>query len=145
MKDQRPRDITMKDVPDQCQDIPSQTQSRRSLKSGKVLSMGNNFVVKSKDVCRIIKECAKFNVLELSLGDLHLVFDSKDPLNQRTLVIPQTKGSEQAATKISKEAEAKERSESLRQDMEELRLTDPLAFEHLMSEGDIEVGGESHS
>lgn len=97
--------------------------------------MGHNFVASASDLCRIIKICAKYKVREIQIGELNLVFGLSDKANHKTSRVVETKSIEQASQKIKEEVQTKDRVDRLEEDLEELRLTDPLAYERL-------IGGE---
>lgn len=77
----------------------------------------------------------------MQLGALSLEFDLVDQPDFKFPVSAKTKPSDnEAAVKISNEALAKDKLEELREQVEELRLSDPLAYEKLI-EGEIGDGG----
>ena len=103
--------------------------------NGKDTLTPHNFVASASDLCRIIKTCAKYKVSEVRIGELELVLTPKDKSESlKTLDKIETKSVEQAK-KIGEEALSKERLERIEEDLEELKLTDPLSSERL-------IGGE---
>lgn len=111
-----------------------------SLPSGTDISNLKIGLVSAADLCKIISTCARANVRALKLLDIEIQFgpiDQSIPNQNNSLV--ETKLVEQA-TQILVEEESRQRSfEQLQQDVEELKLTDPLAFEQLIG-GESEVG-----
>lgn len=105
--------------------------------SGKNLLGDDSLLAVAKDVCRIITVCAKNGVSEFRLGDIHLVFGAVDqPSIQPRMV--QTKPLETKS--ISDEAEAQDRLEATKTYLDELLISDPLAYEKLLA-GDLDVEG----
>lgn len=106
------------------------------MKNGKAILTDNNFVVNADDLCRIIKECAKSKVRELNLGALNLAFGPTDQLDLKPLDSVETKPLEQAM-KISEEERLREKEARFQDELDQLRLTDPLAYEKYIAEGDL--------
>lgn len=96
-------------------------------------------VAYSDDICRIIKVCAQSGVQEIKFGDLHLIFGEIDKTPTNNLRSVKTKPREQESQKISEEAQEKERLDNVAEYLSDLQLTDPLAYEKLLS-GDLDVG-----
>lgn len=93
------------------------------------------FKVSAKDLCRIIKACAHNKVKEVRVNGLHLVFGSETQSESNTLGIDPPRSVEQASEKIAEESLSKDRLDALQLDLEEIKITDPLAYERL-------IGGE---
>lgn len=83
--------------------------------------------------------CAQSGVHEIRIGELHLIFGEKDLSPTNSLRLVQTKPREQESQKIIAEASAEEKKRIAEEYIEELRLTDPLAFEQTIG-GDLDVG-----
>lgn len=106
--------------------------------------MAKNPLYSAKDLCKLIKTCAKYKVLEVQIGELRLSFGPKDKsvTTPKTLDLVQTRSVEQASQKIGEESQAKDRLDRISDDLEELKLTDPLAYEKLIG-GELEDVGTS--
>lgn len=85
------------------------------------------------EICSIIKACANTSVREFRIGDLYLAFGPKDPSVQMVETKPLQ------ATEISEEARTQAIAERVEQDLDELKLTDPFAYERLLG-GEIGDG-----
>lgn len=83
-------------------------------------------------LCTIINMCAKLGVCEFRHGTTHVIFGVANPRPTR-LRAAQTRA-------VAQEAEEQTAEEYLRDDLEHLKLTDPLAYEHQLAsiEGDLE-------
>lgn len=96
------------------------------------------------DLCKIIAVCAKHGVSEVSVGELHLSFGMRDQQTNtyqpRTRPVPTRN---KAAQKIQSEAEASDIAHQLSEDIEELKLSNPLAYERLLATGEVEDVGET--
>lgn len=95
----------------------------------------------SKDICAIIKECAKSEVKKLKLGDLHIEFGRKatsDPIqtpekaNQVVSVYPAPINNDEE--KIIEEARIQDTADALEDELATLQITDPFEYEELMSQ-----------
>lgn len=108
--------------------------SRANLTNGKLSLTGENFVATPRDLCQLIKVCAKHRVTEIVIGDLRLTFLPKDKSEKRANKLDpvETKRIEQASQQISDESQEHDRLERLSEDLEELKLQDPLAYERLL-------------
>ena len=104
--------------------------------SGKTSSKAelNNSVVSPKELCKIIEVCAAQGVHEFNFNGIYLVFGGADQPTQKHSPIKTKSGQ---ANKITEEAEAQQLAFQREQSLEELRLTDPLAYERLI-EGELE-------
>jgi hypothetical protein len=112
-------------------------ESKKSLRNGsQQLTLDNNLVVNSEELCRIIKMCAKFGVQEVKFKDVHLIFGERDQSPNPGLR-PSLASKE--SQKISEEEFERTSFEKLQDDVEELKLTDPLMFEKLIA-GEFDVG-----
>lgn len=91
----------------------------------------------TKSLCKLIKVCVKSNVTSLKLGDIQLEFGTQT----RVPILAQTRADEFQAVKITEEAIKDDRAEQLSQEVEDLRLSDPLAYEKFI-EGTLgDAGG----
>lgn len=107
------------------------------------MTVSDNPLADANSICQIIKECAKGGVSELKLGNLSLVFGPKDK-SDKPLEAIETRSFEQETQKISNEAEAQRLAERVQQDLEELSITDPAAYERMLSlQGDLGNVGET--
>lgn len=98
-------------------------------------------LVKAEDICQIIKVCAKSEIRFFRFGDLQLEFGAVDQSKQIPVMV-ETKPDDREAVKISEEAERKLSLDQLRADAEELKLSDPLAYEQFI-EGEFGDAGGS--
>lgn len=102
----------------------------------------NNSLVNIGDLCRIIKECATYGVREVQFNGLHLIFGESDQPPKILNRLRPNPSSKKAKT-ITDEAHATELADRVFQDLEELKLTDPLSYEKLL-EGELgDVGSTS--
>ena len=99
--------------------------------------MDNKILASSEDLCRIIETCAKSHVRELKLDSLFLQFGLADQPIQS--LATETKFSEQASQEIEAEATKQLNVAALQQDLDELKISDPLAYEQLLG-GNLEDG-----
>lgn len=99
-----------------------------------------NYIVDADALCKIIGMCAKSGVAKLQLGALQLVFDAKDK-SVESLSMVETKPLEQEqANKIGEEVQAQELARLREDELENLKLANPLAYERFIAEGEIEDG-----
>lgn len=104
--------------------------------------MDHNLVASMNDLCQLIKICARYQVLEAEINGLRLVFGPRDKsAKSKILNSAQTKLVEQESQKISDEANKNDRLDRVSEDLEELKLTDPLAYEQLLGGELIGEGG----
>lgn len=95
-------------------------------------------LVSASELCQLIKVCAKANVRTFKFGDIHLDFGSQEAhqpvvTNHVLDTIPDDKEIKKFSEELS--------VEQLRQDIDELKLSNPLAYEQFI-EGEIgDVGG----
>lgn len=89
-----------------------------------------------KDLCKLISTCARANVRTLKINDIEIQFGQATPSSVPKIISPvDTRLVEQASQNLVEEEARQTRFDMLQQDVEELKLTDPLAFEQL-------IGGE---
>lgn len=86
--------------------------------------------------------CARSGVREIKFGKLSLIFGEKDKSLNSSLEVVQTIPNEQESEKITEEAAQKDMREAAIEYLEELQLTDPLAYEKLLG-GDLDGGSTS--
>jgi hypothetical protein len=128
--------------PEMMSEKPSSTSKRNST-SGKVLSKADNLVANIDDLCKIIAVCAKNGVSEIRVGEFCLSFGMEDhqpntyPIRKRP--VPTRN---KAAQKIQEEAEAQSLAQQVSDDLEELKLSNPLAYERLLATGEVGDVGE---
>lgn len=79
---------------------------------------------------------------EIKFGELNLIFGEKDKSPKQSLEVVQTRPDEQESEKITEEARQKDNRDAAIEYLEELQLTDPLAYEKLLG-GDLDGGGTS--
>lgn len=77
------------------------------------------------------------------MGELHFSFGEIDQSNQNPSESVQTKPVEQESIKISEEAREQDRLSILAEELEDLKLSDPLAYERLIGIGELGDGGEA--
>lgn len=103
----------------------------------------------SKDICAIIKECAKNGVISLKLGELKVEFDktalsnhsqAPEQASQVKSVFPAPKFNEEE--EVIEEAKLKDTAELIEDELATLQLTDPYEYEELMFQGALEDGKE---
>lgn len=105
------------------------------------LKVVENLVVKAKDICSIIKVCAKSGVKTLQIPGLNVVFDSIDQLDQRAIGFTQTRVTDKKALQISEEEISKAtKLERLNHLIDDLKLEDPEDYESFM-EAQLGAGG----
>lgn len=90
-------------------------------------------MVNSNDVCRIIKACVQSGVRELHFGALTLLFGPRDPSVQQGLEMGETNPF-MPVQNDTPEAEAAQ-NRNIRDEMDEMRLLDPLEYENRLAEG----------
>lgn len=103
----------------------------------KILQPGENLVLSAKDLCSIIKQCANSKVRELKIGELFMAFGEIDQSSHSLSNQVQTKPTEIEIQKISDEALAQDNLARNQDELEHLKLTDPLAWERVIAEGDL--------
>lgn len=86
--------------------------------------------------------CAQSGVQEVRFGELHVIFGGINQSLEKALDKVQTKPDEQKSQEIIKEALAEQKRNNLADQLEELKLTDPLAYEQLIG-GDLDGGSSS--
>lgn len=87
--------------------------------------------------------CAKSGVVEAHINGIDLIFGEKDKSPAKSIAVVETKPfAEQESQKISEEAQQKELKDKIIEDLEELQLTDPLAYEQIIG-GDLDGGSTS--
>ncbi len=103
-------------------------------------------LVSAKELCDLIKTCAKNGVNTFHIGNIKLEFGQGNqptpntPIPEPTIALDETQ-----AVKISAEAERQMSFDRLQQEVDELKLSDPLAYEKFI-EGEIgDVGGRSEA
>ncbi len=102
-------------------------------------------LVSAKELCDLIKTCAKNGVNTFHIGNIKLEFGKVDQPIQSPIILTQTSVDETQAVKISAEAERQMSFDRLQQEVDELKLSDPLAYEKFI-EGEIgDVGGRSEA
>lgn len=89
-------------------------------------------MVNASELCKIIKTCVNSNVNEIRIGELYMAFGWKDK-SIEPLGMVETKPAEQ----ISHEAMLVEKQARLQDELENLKLTDPLAYERALAEGEL--------
>jgi hypothetical protein len=95
----------------------------------------------AKDLCKIINMCAKLNVSRFELADIKIDFGAKSQLLHIPSVSPAI-ASEAEVQKVRSEVLAQSKANGIEDDLDMLRLSDPLAFENII-EGDEESGGKT--
>jgi len=143
-QDQKHKSILTRDDQDKSQTNNLDMTSRRSSKNGKpcsTLEVSKNLVVSLEDLCRIIKVCAQNCVQEIRFGELHLVFGERDQSSNSRATI-QTRSGEKKAQKINEEAQEHLRDEIVRDQLDQLKLLNPLEYERYMA-GELVEDGRS--
>lgn len=125
-KDTLTVEVVAKD-PAKATKIPAKAKERLRTES-------KNFLVNADDICRIIKACADSNIREIKVGDLFLAFGKVDQPSHTPLL---TETKSEQSNQIAEEARHQEMGARLEEDLDHLKLTDPLAYEQYVS-GDIE-------
>lgn len=99
----------------------------------------------SKDICAIIKECAKnrvTNIAVLANGDIHIDFHTEarpsvdqtpEKANQVVRVYPAPKDNVEEEI-IIEEARIQDTAEALNDELATLQISDPYEYEELMSQ-----------
>lgn len=96
----------------------------------------------SKDICAIIKECAKNDVKYFDFGEIHIEFGRKatsnpiqtpEKANQVVSVYPAPKNNVEEA-KIIEEAKIQDTANALEDELATLQISDPFEYEELMSQ-----------
>lgn len=101
-------------------------------------------LVNTAELCQLIKVCAKNKVSLFNFGGIKLEFGKIDQSSKTKNILAQTSADETKATKIKEEAERKLSLEQLQQDVEELKLSNPLAYEQFI-EGELGDAGGGRS
>lgn len=94
-------------------------------------------VVSPKDICQIINICAKTNIKKIEFYGVKMEFAQVDQREQAPETA-QTRVDKKAQEEIEKEVSDREKEVALEAYEENLRLTDPFAYEQSMLLG----GGE---
>jgi len=96
----------------------------------------------SKDICAIIKECAKSGVSVLSLGDIYIDFGKKATLsqdqapekaNQVESVFPAPRNVN-LEEEIAQTAKIQDTSDAFEEELATLQISDPFEYEELISQ-----------
>lgn len=103
----------------------------------------------SKDICAIIKECAKSGVLSLKFGELQVEFEktalsnqtqAPEQVSQVVSVFPAPKDNEE--NEVIEQAKIQDTADALEDELATLQITDPHEYEELMFQGALEDGQE---
>lgn len=113
------------------------------------MSPDTKTVFNVEQVCAIISKCAESGVTELKFGDLHVSFQPKS--EQTTQAATWARPAHHSDTEISEELLRQTDKERLEQDerrfreeqLAEMMLTDPLAYEELLASGELEDRDEA--
>ncbi len=107
--------------------------------SGTTTSVTDKITLANVDaICQLIRICSKTNINKFSLGELILDFGMRDP-STKTPQMVETKPQEQEIIQIKEEVEDQKNMALLQDDLDHLRLSDPLAYERYL-EGEIGDG-----
>lgn len=93
----------------------------------------------STEVCRIIKSCKENNVGEFSWNGLKLSLHSENTDNYTAkdhFIQYPVEQKEKVGDNVMDTFDLTEASESAERDLEELKLSDPLAYEKILQQGE---------
>ncbi len=99
-------------------------------------------MIEGKDLKAIIRECAKRGVAELKIGDFHIKFGSVEDIQApkaKSEIKAPSKAVLKAAENQALVAENAEHNENM---LANLQLEDPVAFEKMLIEGELEEDGK---
>lgn len=113
------------------------------LKNGKTTLKDEKVVDNINDLCKLIRVCAESGIYEVKFKEIHLIFGEGHKLPIKKTHKIETRSQEQKSKEISEEASMAERLKMNEMEVEELRLTDPLAYETLIAQGDLDVGSST--
>lgn len=100
-----------------------------------------------KDICEIIKQCAKSRVSELRFGDLFVRFDAEakrvetNSPEKASQEFPS--GDPEKTTEVLEDANILLRSEAIDEEINSLIISDPDTYEEMLSRRELEDGPES--
>lgn len=96
------------------------------------------------ELCEIIKTCRKYGVADVQIADLKLQFASHDPQSPEARPVRLTKEQKAKAEAIERENFEDNEARIREEQLEYLKLSDPLAYEELIARGELgDVGEES--
>ena len=108
----------------------TKTTSRASLASGGICT--------ATDICKIIKACKDSNVSTFPFNGLELGFNNTKPYVELSSSQPVIVAHQQEmGDNITDYTDERESAEQLINNLEELKITDPLGYEKFLQEGDI--------
>lgn len=92
----------------------------------------------SRDIIRIIKATSSnCNLKSLKFGELCLEFGLLSQVEPESLAQVPARANEQVISKIESDVVAQVRADSIEEDLDQLRLIDPLAYERMV-EGEFD-------
>lgn len=94
-----------------------------------------------QDICRILQACAKTKVKEFKLGDFSVSFEEKPgikPVESPTLITG-------SAESVEQESIARDEVDIRERQMAEMLIEDPLMYEKLLEQGELEDAKQENS
>lgn len=96
----------------------------------------------SKDICNIIKQCSYSGVTHFNFGDLQISFKQSQLKAEENSITPGTEILGDELSQAEETATIQNEVQTREEQLEEMLLTDPLQFEELIRNGELEDDSE---